>query len=122
MIDTMNRAKLVQIVIIVVSVYLSYTLSKSLLELYQARDRVTTQQRRLDEAKSENLALKERLEDVRSLDFLEKEARERLNMQLPGEVVIVIEGVKSDKKREPGRGEVKVPNWNKWMKLLLGIG
>jgi cell division protein FtsB len=116
----MNRRQIAQVVVILISLYLSYTLIKSLLELYQARDRVTTQQARLDEAKLANADLKKRLEEVRSLDFLEKEAREQLNMQLPGEVVIVIEGVKGDRRREQTRKEVKISNWSKWAKLFFG--
>lgn len=115
----MSKWTVLKLLVIAISLYFSYTLTRSLIELYQARDRVTNQEKMLAEAKSKNEQLKNRLEEVRSLDYLEKEARESLNMQLPGEVVVILDGVKNEKRKIDQRKDRELPNWRRWMELVF---
>jgi cell division protein FtsB len=80
---------------------------------------VTTQERLLEEAKGKNAELKQKLEEVRSVEYLEKEARENLNMQLPGETVVMIPAGKIEKKRIEDRKVGEEPNWKKWVRLIF---
>ena len=52
------------------------------------------------------------------LDFIEKQAREKLNLQKEGEVVVILP--KTDNKQQVTQETIKQPsNWQKWWKLII---
>ena len=98
--------------------YFCLVLGKSLVELRQARSRVSEARETLSQAQNENEELLRRLEEVNSDEFREKEVREKLNRQLPGETVVIVPD------RDFGDGESGVEttkemaNWEKWLALF----
>lgn len=115
----MERKKLVNLVVLFSTLYISYTLTKSLVALYQAKDRVTTQQEKLTELKNENQVLSEKLEEVSSVEFVEKEAREKLNMQLPGEVVVLVDEAANKRIGDSSKKDRNEGVFSKWLGLIF---
>lgn len=112
------RKKIVQILWLVLGLYACIALSRSLAQLYQASRRVTTQETKLSELKSEVAGLKTQLEEVESWDFLEKQARNELGLQRPGEIVLVLPPTNLVVNGGESRSEVTEENWQKWLKLF----
>ncbi len=114
-----GRRDLIKVGVTVVMIYLSYVLGKGVLQLYRAKGRIGEAQEELQKSKVENTQLKKELAQTQTQEFIEKEARDKLNMQLPGETVIIMpeselriggeEGVKEEKPKA---------NWEKWWELF----
>ena len=66
--------------------------------------------------KKKNEELKKILKSVQSPEFIEKQAREKLNMGKRGEVVVVLP--KTENQRPKIENE-ELPNWQKWYKLFF---
>ena len=75
--------------------------------------------------KSEKIDLEQKLEVINSEEFVEKEARTRLNMRKEGEEVYLISSNESKKDEEVVYTESntglakKTSNFHKWMELLF---
>jgi cell division protein FtsB len=71
-------------------------------------------------AEAENVELKQKLVEVQTPEFIEREAREKLGLGREGERVIVL----PDNQEQPSfakASEGKIPNWILWRKLYLGF-
>lgn len=71
--------------------------------------------------KTENDALKQKLAEVQTPEFVEREAREKLGLGREGERVVILP---EEKQVESGELKVesgKVGNWRLWRKLYLGF-
>lgn len=85
--------------------------------------------RRLDILKAEVAQLEQKREELEATaeyyktdDFIEKEARDKLNMVKPGEKIVII----TDDKSQGGEVatdqetiEEQIPNWEKWRRLFF---
>lgn len=80
----------------------------------ELRDRVTLLQQEVQILEEKNKELKDRKEDTESDDFIEKVAREQLELKKPGEEVIVIQ------KEEPREKaiEEEEESWWDWIKSI----
>lgn len=115
-----DRRQIVKLLLTFVVLYLCFVLGNSLLGLYKASSRVGEAESTLAEAKKENDELKMRLEEVKSEEFKEKEVREKLNKQLPGETVIVVpKGVGVTDEVMEGDQNRELANWEKWFALFM---
>lgn len=75
---------------------------------------------RVEELRVKNEELKERLGYVKSSEFVEKEARDRLNMAKEDEIIVVLPeelGLR-DWKLETS-SEEDLPNWQRWLRLFF---
>lgn len=79
-------------------------------EIYKAEGKV-------GELQKENKRLKIALEEGRGSFFLEKQARDKLGFQKPGDVLYVI--TQKDKLLEEEQKEKKLANWQVWVSLLF---
>jgi cell division protein FtsB len=68
--------------------------------------------------KEQNSFLKARLSYVKSSEFVEKQARDKLGMTKPGELLVIGTVQKSKEQKTPPK---PLPNWKKWAELILGI-
>lgn len=66
----------------------------------------------------ENQSLKRQLAQVESRDFIEKEARNKLNLGKDGEVVIILPSISPFITPTPQPPD-NSPNWQKWIRLFL---
>lgn len=88
--------------------------------LVQVRRIVTETRQRTDRAYRENELLKKRLAEVSNDAFVEREARDKLGMGKPGEVIIILPNQNSAQFSEKSAQENK-PNWRKWWNLYVRI-
>ena len=87
--------------------------------LYKSGEMVKQAERELAEAKKQNEKLGNRWEEVQSEGFIEKEAREKLGLGKPGEVVVILP---TPEKVQGSMFNVQEEsNWRKWWELYVGI-
>ena len=88
------------------------------MELYQARGRVSEARLMLAEAEKENLELQKKMEEVNSDEFREKEVRDKLNRQLPGETVVLVPKRTFGEENTDELATQEMANWEKWLALF----
>ncbi len=71
----------------------------------------------LDREKQENQQLKTELSYVKSQEFIEEEARNKLFMVKPGEAGVIVP--QELIKEKIVKKEMALPNWQKWLNLFL---
>lgn len=115
----MSLKRIIFILVIVAGVYLIINLSTTITTLWQRQSELTRAQEELEMAKKENKDLKSQLEYAQSQEFLEKEARNKLNLVMPGEKQVFIE---EEQVQASASGEAK-NNWSKnlrdWWSLFV---
>lgn len=94
--------------------------SRDILRLLKADDRIDEAKERLAVLQSDNQDLKQKEEYFQSEEFVEQEARNRLNMSREGETVVLLPPNLS----ELVQGEIaepppELPNWKKWWELFF---
>ena len=114
------HSKTVQLIIIVVGALLILNFSRDILKLLKAGDRLKEAEEKVTRLEKEHQALQEKREFYASEEFVEQEARNKLNMARPGETIVILPpNVKeilghSDRPQAPD-----IPNWQKWWKLFF---
>ena len=92
-------------------------ISRSIYSLWQKGGLVAEREKVRDALKKENNDLTEKLKNVESSEFIERQAREKLNLQREGEVVVVLpQDVAIESKPQV---QTEVPNWQKWWRLFF---
>ena len=104
--------------IIIVCLIIINNLVRSIYDLWSKQDFVVKAQTDLEKANTENQELKRRLSLVKSDQFVEDEARDKLFLVKPGESgVIVPSELETNHKSEAKK---VIPNWQSWLNLFLG--
>ncbi len=110
--------RLIAILISIISLIIIVNTFRSIVTLWQRGNIVSEQQALLNKKQQENEDLQKKLAEVESPDFIEKQAREKLNLQKEGEVVVILP--KTDNKQQVTQETIKQPsNWQKWWKLII---
>lgn len=107
------------ILAILFSLYLIVSLSRSIWQLYRAGDQVFEAEKVKHVEVNRNLELKKELEASKSGDFVERVARDKLNMARPGEVALIVPDVKNeDDSKQDNKIIVEEANYRKWIRLF----
>lgn len=101
-------------------IVICYSLAKQTYDSLQVESRVDTETEKLLSLQKQNTELKKQLEEVHSLEFIESQARDRLNFTRANETVVIISqeelqkvlGVAVEKQKEV------IPNWQGWVRLF----
>ena len=94
-------------------------LGKRVYDLYKTSDRLTTTQNKLKDVQKINEDLKKQIAYQSSDFYVEKEAREKLNLAKSGERVVVIPGLAEPEQPSEPIPSKPVPNWQKWYSLFF---
>lgn len=87
-------------------------------ELKKAENTVSGIQNELYEKKKQNTLLHEQLKYYQSNQFIEQEAREKLNLTRKNEALVIT--TQFEKRTETqNRGDTEKENWQKWLDKLL---
>lgn len=110
------KSRVIPFLLTIFGLYLIVSFSKDLLDLRQKGENISNNQLKLDQSIKENLELKKQLDEVKTPEFIEREARNKLGMSKPGEVVVILPkdlGLKksTDEERD-------IPNWKKWANVF----
>lgn len=113
--------KILVVVIIAVIFFLSFGLIKQISEALQSGKRLESAVDNLRRLQQENARLKNRLTEVQSEDFIEHQARNKLNFVYPQETIVVISDEEIEKVKKIIKKEeiVVLAKWQKWLNLLL---
>jgi len=107
--------KIVFIAVVIVLLFIINSLVRSIYDLLQKQELLTSAQIELEEEKLKNQKLKAGLSYVETDEFKEEVARNNLLLIKPGEQEVVI-----PQKEEKGESKKPVlPNWQKWLELFF---
>ncbi|MBI2011254.1 septum formation initiator family protein [Candidatus Daviesbacteria bacterium] len=113
-----RKAVIIVITLLIILVIIS--LGRQIIGALQAGDRLDTTTERLVRLQQENRLLKEKLKDTQRLDFIEEQARDKLGLAKENEVIVIIpeSEVKKVLSLNKGKEEIKLSNWQGWLKLF----
>lgn len=105
--------------LLVLGIYLVWVLARGIWDIRLAYRRIDEAREvlALEQAKAEKL--KEKWEEVQTREYLEKVARNDLNMQKEGETIVVIPRTQEPKNSKIEEKEnIEEPNYLKWWNLV----
>lgn len=95
-----------------------FGLSQSVVRLIDRKGLLKTKQEELVRLKKEQETLQNKLKIAQTPEFIEKEARERLNLAKVGETIILVEEEETQAQTIPKEMTI-IPNWKKWWNLFF---
>lgn len=112
--------KLLTLIILIVGVGLIISLSRDIWRLLRADDWVTQARLQVEELEKRNLELKELKDYYQSEEFVEEQARNKLNLAREGETVVILppnvsELLGQQETKEPE----EIPGWQQWWNLFF---
>ena len=110
------KKNLLLIILIIFALRSGYGIWK----LWRTRSIVQDAQIRLEKARLENQRLTQKLAEIQSDEFVERETREKLGLGKPGETILILPDQNSTQYSEKSTQEEK-PNWKKWADLWLRL-
>jgi len=111
---------ILRIALFVVGLLVIAGLSRSLVDLWRRRDIVVERKIVLEAVEAENKRLKKALEESQTPEFIEKQAREKLNLAKPDEIVVVVAKASSSGTiRQEGENMDQKPSWRVWWELFF---
>lgn len=108
--------KVIYIISIVVLLLVINGLAHSIYDLWSKKDVITEAKNELNQQKMENQKLKGELSYVKTPQFIEEEARNKLFLTKPNEKVVIIPTASSSANHKK---EVTKSNVQKWLDLFL---
>jgi len=115
-----KRRRVIQWIIIVIGVGLIFNLSRDISRLAKASGQIKLAQDELAQAKSRNTKLLQQKKYYNSAEFIEEEARNKLNMARPGETIVILpKNLKKLVNGDQKKTSPPLPNWQKWWQLFF---
>jgi len=112
--------RIVFFIILASSIFIINNLVRSIYTLWQKYDLVTLAQKERDRQKQENQRLKSQLSHVKSKEFVEETARNKLFLVKPGEQEVLIpEDLIKGTSTPSAQVKKDDPNWRKWWELFF---
>jgi cell division protein FtsB len=113
-----------RLVLAIVFMATLFVISRGVFRLLSSGERVQDAQERLKEVKLKQEELKTRLQEVNRDFYQEKQARDKLGLAKPGEIVVVLPDEDLLKRLSPRALEQEnleppEPNWRKWARLFF---
>ncbi|OGV89818.1 hypothetical protein A2Z41_03525 [Microgenomates group bacterium RBG_19FT_COMBO_39_10] len=115
----MIQNRLVKVIIVIIGIGLIISLSRNIYRLFKAGDQVRGAQEYLKELEKEHQSLLEKKEYYQSEEFIEQEARNRLNMGKPEETVVILPPSVGESGESYLFSGSNLPNWQQWFKLFF---
>lgn len=112
------KSRLITFLISIISLFFIVNISRSIYELWQKGSVLSERQVVHDVLQKENAELEQKLAEAESPEFIEKQAREKLNLQKEGEVVVVLPK-NFDQFKPLVEDKMVAANWQQWWKLFF---
>lgn len=106
---------------VVIGLVLVVRTGQNVWRLFRAGDRVNEASRELAQVQAEHDRLEARLNEVRSPEFVEREAREKLGLGREGEVMLILPDQNAGASGQMAGVRGEEPNWKKWWDLYVGL-
>lgn len=110
--------KAVFILIVIVMLLIINSLTRSIFELWGKQDLLTNAEKELEEEKLKNQKLKAEFSYVKTDQFLEETAHNKLFLVKPGEQQVLISKDLINKTQAQKQKD-SLPNWQKWLDLFF---
>jgi len=112
--------KIIYILFIILTLGFFYNFGRQIYESLQSGSRFDREVEDLSKLQQKNFELKKRLEEVGSTQFIEEQARDKLNLSRSGETMMIIPQEEINKILEAGKPTpTPLPNWQGWLKLII---
>jgi len=112
-----TNQRLIMFLIVLFSLIFIVNLSRSIYSIWQKGEIVVEREAIKDRLAQDNEQLRQKASQVQSPEFIEKEAREKLNLQKEGEIVIVLP--KDVTQSVPTSSVMPLPTWKQWYQLFF---
>lgn len=113
--------KLLPGLVLALSLVILFNLTKQIISALQAGGRLDTAMEDLAKLQKENSSLQKKLAEVKSPQFIEEEARNKLNFSRFGETLVIVSP--KDLERVLGVNKeaspIPIPNWQSWLRLFI---
>jgi len=120
-------SRLITVISFIIIIYGAFGLARLIWKNYQVNQKIESLKKEITQLEEENFELRNEINYYKTNSYKERLAREKLNLQKPGEIVIVITQPEEDKfssvqKKEIKNKEKKLsgPNWQKWWNYFFG--
>ncbi len=110
------------VLIFLFAAFLVYGLAKQINDSIKVGERLENAAEEVSKLQERNRNLRNDLSDVQKKEYVEKVARNKLNMSKPGETVIFItdqtllQVIESERPKPP---PIEPPNWERWIRLFM---
>jgi cell division protein DivIC len=112
-----NRKTIIPLLLILILLFIIKNIVNSIIELRQNSLIVTSLQENQAEEQKRGEFLKEQLFYVKTDDFIQNQARDKLGMVQPGEHIIIVPEATNPNKKPPVTDNIS--NWQKWWRLFF---
>jgi cell division protein FtsB len=106
------------ILIVLILLFVINGLLHSIYDLWHKQDLLTSAQKQLSQEKLKNQKLKAELSYVKSPQFIEEQAHNKLFLVKPGEQQVLISQTLKNQ-NQPQKQNQNIPNWQKWLKVFF---
>jgi len=107
------------ILIVLILLFIINGLLHSIYDLWHKQDLLTSAQKDLERAQSQNKKLKGELSAVNSPQFIEEQAHNKLFLVKPGEQEVLIAPDLKNQNQTSKPVKQNIPNWQKWLQLFF---
>lgn len=114
----MWRSKIVTWLLLLMIVMLSINVARSWVKISQRAEVIKLIQDKLQQVKEQKENLKRKLAEVESQEYIEREARNKLNKGKEGEIVLILPSISPFIEPTPTPIDTSA-NWQKWVRLFL---
>lgn len=114
----MLKTRIINLFLLILLVALLFNVSRTLVDLNRQNNIIKETEDRLQKSKVENEKLKRDLAMVESSEYIEKEARNKLNLGKEGEIVLLLPSISPIISPTPAPID-DFANWQRWIKLFL---
>ena len=106
---------------ILIVLFIAFNLVKQISQNLQASNRLPELISEVQKLQVKNQYLKNQLENIKSDQFIEQQARDKLGLAKPGETLVIIseDKIKQILGASAAAQIVRLPNWQGWLKLFF---
>jgi cell division protein DivIC len=115
----MLKSSLFRLLYVIVGLMAIYSLSRSVYDLWRRQDLISAQKQVLNKLEAENKRLQADLKESQTPEYIERIAREKLNLAKPGETIILFDKNPVTDAGESNRLPEIKPSWSVWWKLFF---
>ena len=117
-----KRKNLTYLTLSLITLAVLFNLCNSIINTYRSNHRLARLKKEVEQSEEKITALKKQLEEQESDDFIEEQARNKLNLIKPGEKTVIL-GEKDE--RDPATSVATTTtcetNWEKWKYLFFRL-
>lgn len=108
------------IITTIIALIFVYNLLNQITSTLKSGDRLSVETEKLHQLEIKNRQLTQKLFEVKTPEFLERQARDKLGLTKEDETLIIIpdEKIQSVMQAQIQKQEEKLPNWQGWLRLF----